>query len=282
MRKLTLLAVIFLCGLAYAQKGSTIIQAQNAGTTVYTGSGYVKINWTGGGCTASNVSGTLTVNCSGGGGTGTVSANNGNANAVAKYSAAAGSTTVGPDATLTDDGTTLTYSGGSGLATTLAGSTGYLWNNNAAPSGNLLIVNGANTSIFTTTTGVNQFFAWKNTTAALVGASQSSPIISFCGTEFHAAASVEGCGAFQFVPGTGTDAASTLAFTHSGTATGAVTTTFPGPISAGASGGVGGTYPFAVVIKGTLHAQGRIPSPAVRLPLLPASRDTVRAALSLC
>ena len=40
--------------------------------------------------------------------------------------------------------------------------------------------------------------------------------------------------------------------------------------------------PNPVVIKGVLHAQGRIPSPAVRLPLLPAARDTVRAALSLC
>jgi 4-hydroxy-tetrahydrodipicolinate synthase len=40
--------------------------------------------------------------------------------------------------------------------------------------------------------------------------------------------------------------------------------------------------PNPVVIKGALHAQGRIPSPAVRLPLLPAARDTVRAVLSLC
>jgi 4-hydroxy-tetrahydrodipicolinate synthase len=40
--------------------------------------------------------------------------------------------------------------------------------------------------------------------------------------------------------------------------------------------------PNPVVIKGVLHAQGRIPSPAVRLPLLPAGRDTVSAALSLC
>jgi 4-hydroxy-tetrahydrodipicolinate synthase len=40
--------------------------------------------------------------------------------------------------------------------------------------------------------------------------------------------------------------------------------------------------PNPAVIKGALHAQGRIPSPAVRLPLLPASPDTVRAAVSLC
>jgi 4-hydroxy-tetrahydrodipicolinate synthase len=40
--------------------------------------------------------------------------------------------------------------------------------------------------------------------------------------------------------------------------------------------------PNPAVIKGALHAKGRIPSPAVRLPLLPAGRDTVGAALSLC
>jgi 4-hydroxy-tetrahydrodipicolinate synthase len=39
--------------------------------------------------------------------------------------------------------------------------------------------------------------------------------------------------------------------------------------------------PNPVVIKGVLHAQGKIPSPAVRLPLLPARDDTVRAAMSL-
>jgi len=39
--------------------------------------------------------------------------------------------------------------------------------------------------------------------------------------------------------------------------------------------------PNPTVIKGVLHAQGKIPSPAVRLPLLPASQNTVRAAVSL-
>jgi 4-hydroxy-tetrahydrodipicolinate synthase len=39
--------------------------------------------------------------------------------------------------------------------------------------------------------------------------------------------------------------------------------------------------PNPVVIKGVLHAQGAIPSPAVRLPLLPARRDSVLAALAL-
>jgi 4-hydroxy-tetrahydrodipicolinate synthase len=37
--------------------------------------------------------------------------------------------------------------------------------------------------------------------------------------------------------------------------------------------------PNPVVIKAVLHAQGRIPSPSVRLPLLPASPDAAAAAL---
>src|ERR1019366_2492878 len=37
--------------------------------------------------------------------------------------------------------------------------------------------------------------------------------------------------------------------------------------------------PNPTVIKAALHAQGRIPSPAVRLPLLPASTGATRTAL---
>lgn len=39
--------------------------------------------------------------------------------------------------------------------------------------------------------------------------------------------------------------------------------------------------PNPVVIKGVLHARGLIASPAVRLPLLPASTAAVNAALAL-
>jgi 4-hydroxy-tetrahydrodipicolinate synthase len=39
--------------------------------------------------------------------------------------------------------------------------------------------------------------------------------------------------------------------------------------------------PNPTVIKGVLAARGRIPTPAVRLPLLPATRESVSAALSL-
>jgi 4-hydroxy-tetrahydrodipicolinate synthase len=38
--------------------------------------------------------------------------------------------------------------------------------------------------------------------------------------------------------------------------------------------------PNPTVVKGVLHAQGRIPSRAVRLPLLPASEHAVDAALA--
>jgi 4-hydroxy-tetrahydrodipicolinate synthase len=39
--------------------------------------------------------------------------------------------------------------------------------------------------------------------------------------------------------------------------------------------------PNPAVVKAVLHARGRIPTPAVRLPLLPAGADTVNAALPL-
>lgn len=55
---------------------------------------------------------------SAGSGSGTVSANSGSAGAVANYAAAGGSTTVGPDAKLTDASNTLTYSGTSGISAT--------------------------------------------------------------------------------------------------------------------------------------------------------------------
>ncbi|MFI5938415.1 dihydrodipicolinate synthase family protein [Actinoplanes sp. NPDC051494] len=39
--------------------------------------------------------------------------------------------------------------------------------------------------------------------------------------------------------------------------------------------------PNPTVIKAVLHAQGRIPTPSVRLPLLPAAGNNLRAALQL-
>jgi 4-hydroxy-tetrahydrodipicolinate synthase len=39
--------------------------------------------------------------------------------------------------------------------------------------------------------------------------------------------------------------------------------------------------PNPTVLKAVLHAQGRIPTPDVRLPLLPASEQSVAAVLTL-
>lgn len=87
-----------------------------------------------------------------------------------------------------------------------------------------------------TTSSVSQYAVWKNTTAALVGASQSSPNLALCGTEWHSAASVEGCLNLQFVPGTGLDAANTINFTHTGSATGVTTLQSPGPVASASDG----------------------------------------------
>jgi hypothetical protein len=56
-----------------------------------------------------------------GSGSGTVNANSGSAGAVTFYPAAGGSTTVGPDALLTDSGTSLTYTGTGGIISTTSG-----------------------------------------------------------------------------------------------------------------------------------------------------------------
>jgi hypothetical protein len=75
---------------------------------------YVRINLT---AFSGGSSPTITVNYEGwaynpsGGGSGTVSANSGSAGAIGVYAAAGGSTTIGPDTTLNDSGTVLTYSG---------------------------------------------------------------------------------------------------------------------------------------------------------------------------
>jgi len=39
--------------------------------------------------------------------------------------------------------------------------------------------------------------------------------------------------------------------------------------------------PNPAVLKGALHARGRIPTPDVRLPLLPASRESVERTLNV-
>lgn len=117
----------------------------------------------------------------------------------------------------------------------LTNTTGYVWNNLANPSGALGLTMGSNTSIFNTTTALAQMFAWKNTTAAVVGTSQGSPVISTCGTAFHGSASVEDCMTISELPGNGNDATITQTIGHTGTSTGPVVTAFPGSIGVGTS-----------------------------------------------
>lgn len=128
--------------------------------------------------------------------------------------------------TLVDAGAACGTGGGGG---TWAGLT------NPSPAA-LTLPLGTFSSIFTTTTAVSQFFAYKNTTAALVGTSQSSPNLALCGTEWHSAASTEGCLNLQFIPGTGLDAANTISLTHTGSATGVTTFQAPGPVASGSDG----------------------------------------------
>ena len=70
-------------------------------------------------------------------------------------------------------------------------------------------------------------FAWKNTTAAVVGTSQGSPIPAICGRAFHGSADVESCATWSILPGNGNDAAITVNHGVTGTSTGTVTDTFP-------------------------------------------------------
>jgi hypothetical protein len=111
------------------------------------------------------------------------------------------------------------------------------WSSLTAPTGagNFPLAMGSNTSIFTTTTALSQMFAWKNVTAATSGTSQASPINSICGRAWNGA-DIEDCLTLQDIPGNGSNAAITFAVGHTGSSTGLVTTTFPGPVQAGASG----------------------------------------------
>lgn len=128
----------------------------------------------------------------------------------------------------------------SGVASWAASAGSSAWDALTAPSGNLSLSMGSNTSTFNTTTALSQFFAWKNTTAAVIGTSQGSPVNALCGRAFHASADVEDCMTFSELPGNGNDAAIAFNIGHIGTSTGVVTTNLPGPLAIPASGGVGG------------------------------------------
>lgn len=105
------------------------------------------------------------------------------------------------------------------------------WSALTAPSSNLTLSMGTNLSEFDGTAATAQFFSWKNKTAAVVGTSQGSPVPAICGRAFHGSADVEDCLTFSDLPGNGNDAAIAFTIGHTGTSTGAVTTTFPGPVT---------------------------------------------------
>lgn len=114
------------------------------------------------------------------------------------------------------------------------GSSGGSWSSLGNASANLTLSNAGYTTTFDQTSGVA--WSWANTTAATSSASQSSPIMEWLGTEWHSSASVTGGITAQFVPGTGADAASTFQISHTGSATGTVTTALPGPVSTASDG----------------------------------------------
>lgn len=120
----------------------------------------------------------------------------------------------------------------SDAGTGCTGSSTVPWSVITNGSGNLGITPGG-TSIFSTTSALNQFFAWKNSTAAIVSASQGSPLTSWCGRAFHGSADAEDCITASELPGNGNDAAIAFNFAHTGTSTGTVTTNFPGAVSSG-------------------------------------------------
>jgi hypothetical protein len=105
--------------------------------------------------------------------------------------------------------------------------TGRGWDALLAPASNLSILMGSNTSIFNTTSAVPQFFAWKNTTAAVVGTSQGSPLPAICGRAFHGSADVEDCMTIATLPGNGNDAAIQWTLGHTGASTGPISILLP-------------------------------------------------------
>lgn len=110
------------------------------------------------------------------------------------------------------------------------------WSSITAPSGNLALSMSSNTSIFSTTTALSELFGWENTTAAVVGTSQGSPIPLVCGTGFHSSASVKVCAGWGLLPGNGNDAAITVNHLVTTTSTGQITDQFSGGVAAGSDG----------------------------------------------
>lgn len=110
------------------------------------------------------------------------------------------------------------------------------WSAITNPSGNLALSMAGNTSIFSTTTALSELFGWENTTAAVVGTSQGSPIPLVCGTGFHSSASVKVCAGWGLLPGNGNDAAITVNHLVTTTSTGPITDQFSGGLASGSDG----------------------------------------------
>jgi hypothetical protein len=94
----------------------------------------------------------------------------------------------------------------------LAGS--FRWDQVASATGALTLNNAGNATSFNQTSAVA--WVWANTTAATSGTSQSSPILTISGQYWTSAVSAEDKWTLQNVVANGTNGASTLTFTHSG------------------------------------------------------------------
>lgn len=102
------------------------------------------------------------------------------------------------------------------------------WSALTPASANLTINNGAFTTEFDQTSGVN--WTWANVTPALAGTPQPSPAHVFTGQYWNGSASAPDSWTVQNVIGSGTNGTSALTFTHSGTS-GAVVIAVPGAAS---------------------------------------------------
>lgn len=126
-----------------------------------------------------------------------------------------------------------------------AGTSTTSWSALTAPTATLALAMGTTFSEFSYNSALgtsNDVFQWDAVpTAATATQSQPSPHIQICGNAWHAGASTSDCWGFEDIPGNGADAPITFQIQHFGNSTGQITTTFPGPIQSGPSGGVGGT-----------------------------------------
>ena len=126
-----------------------------------------------------------------------------------------------------------TFWRGDGTWATPASGGSSAWSALINPTASLTLAMAGFTTSFNHTSAVN--WTWANTTAATSGAAQSSPIWNLSGQYWNGAATATDNWTIQNVLGNGTNGASTLTLTHSGS-TGTVSTAFPGSISSGAPG----------------------------------------------